>query len=157
MACLISIITQSLIYPCFISCLRGSRSIVDGETLEWEETKCFQEMTEDEVKSMSVKDSERLPGIREKRMENNAWGVAKKVKERIHDAPVLIEYITAYLTMKPQDQFFFNPANILAFNKAKSDTLREQIPGSGHRNKISTFIESHYNVVSSIWSFSRGM
>ena len=42
-------------------------------------------------------------------MENNAWDVAKEVKERIHDAPVLKEYITAYLTMKPEDQFFFNP------------------------------------------------
>ena len=31
-------------------------SIVDGETLEWEKTKCFQGMTEDEVNSMSVKD-----------------------------------------------------------------------------------------------------
>ena len=78
MACLISIITQSLIYPCFISCLRGSRSIVDGETLEWEETKCFQEMTEDEVKSMSVKDSERLPGIREKKNGKQCMGSGKE-------------------------------------------------------------------------------
>ena len=31
-------------------------SIVDGETLEWEKTECFQGMTEDEVNSMSVKD-----------------------------------------------------------------------------------------------------
>ena len=91
-------------------------TIVDGETLEWEKTKCFQGITEDE-------------GIREKKngkqQENNAWDVAKEVKERIHDAPVLKEYITAYLTMKPEDQFFFNEANILAFNKAKSDTSRE--------------------------------
>ena len=79
-------------------------------------------------------------------MENNAWDVAKEVKERIHDAPVLKKYITAYLTMKPEYQFFFNEANIFAFNKAKSDTSREQIPGTGYMNKISTFIESHYNV-----------
>ena len=38
----------------------------------------------------------------------------------------------------------FNEANILAFNEAKSDTSREQIPGSRYMNKISTFIESHY-------------
>ena len=92
---------------------------------------------------MSVKDFQEYE---KKRMENNAWDVAKEVKERIHDAPVLKEYITAYLTMKPEDQFFFNGANILAFNKAKRDTSREQIPGSGCMNKISTFIESHYNV-----------
>ena len=41
-------------------------------------------------------------------MENNAWDVAKEVKERIHDAPVLKEYITAYLTMKPEDQIFWH-------------------------------------------------
>ena len=93
---------------------------------------------------MSVKDFQEYE---KKRMENNAWDVLKvKVKERIHDAPVLKEYITAYLTMKPDDQFFFNEANMLAFNKAKSDISREQIPSSGYMNKISTFIESHYNV-----------
>ena len=36
-------------------------SIVDGETLEWEKTKCFQGMTEE------IDVSERLPGIREKK------------------------------------------------------------------------------------------
>ena len=80
-------------------------SIVDGETLEWEKTKCFQGMTEDEVKSMSVKDFQEYE---KKRMENNAWDVAKEVQERIHDAPVLKEYITAYLTMKPEDQIFWH-------------------------------------------------
>ena len=128
-------------------------SIVDGETLEREKTKCFEGMTEDEVKSMSVKDFQEYE---KKRMENNAWDVAKEVKERIHDAPVLKEYITAYLTMKPEDQFFFNEANILAFNKAKSDTSREQIPGSGYMNKISTFIESHYSVGELYMEFLRG-
>ena len=100
-------------------------------------------MTEDEVKSMLVKDFQKYE---KKRMENNAWDVAKEVKERILDAHVLKEYITAFLTMKPEDQFFFDEDNILEFNKAKSDTSREQIPGSGYMNKISTFIESHYNV-----------
>ena len=52
---------------------------------------------------MSVKDFQEYE---KKRMENNAW-----------DAPVLKKYITAYLTMKPEYQFFFNEANILAFNK----------------------------------------
>ena len=94
-------------------------------SLEWEKTKCFQGMTKDEVKSMSVKDFQEY---KKKTMENNALDVAKEVKERIHDAPALKEYITAYLTMKPEDQFFFNEANILAFNKAKSDTSREQSP-----------------------------
>ncbi|CAH3023183.1 unnamed protein product [Porites evermanni] len=36
-------------------------SIVDGETVEWEKTKCFQGMTEE------IDVSERLPGIREKK------------------------------------------------------------------------------------------
>ena len=72
-------------------------SIVDGETLEWKETRCFQGMTEDEVKSMSVKDFQEYE---KKRMENNAWDVTNEVKERIHDAPVLKEYITEFLTSR---------------------------------------------------------
>ena len=53
-------------------------------------------MTEEEVQSMSVKDFQEYE---KKRMENNAWEVANEVKARIHDAPVLSEYITAYLTV----------------------------------------------------------
>ena len=64
-------------------------SSIDGETLEWEKTKCFQGMTEEEVQSMSVKDFQEYE---KKRMENNAWEVANEVKARIHDAPVLSEY-----------------------------------------------------------------
>lgn len=66
---------------------------------------------------MSVKDYQEYEKTR----------MEKEVKERIHDAPVLKEYITAYLTMKPEDQFFFNEVNILAFKKTKSDTSREQL------------------------------
>ena len=47
-------------------------------------------------------------------------GSRNEVKARIHDAPVLSEYITAYLTMKKEDQSFFNEANILAFSKSKA-------------------------------------
>ena len=118
-------------------------SIIDGETLEWEKTKCFQGMTEEEVQSMSVKDFQEYE---KKRMENNAWEVANEVKARIHDVPVLSEYITAYLTMKKEDQFFFNEANILAFSKSKSSSATEQIPGSGYMKKISTFVDLHYQV-----------
>ena len=71
-------------------------------------------MTGEEVQSLSVKDFQEYE---KKRMENNAWEVANEVKARIHDASVLSEYTTANLTMKKEDQFFFNEANILAFSK----------------------------------------
>jgi len=108
-------------------------AIIDGETLEWEKTKCFQGMTDEEVQLMSVKDFQEYE---KKRMENNAWEVANEVKERIHDAPVLSEYITAHLTMKTENQFFFNEANILNYSKSKSSSAREQIPGSGYMNTL---------------------
>ena len=62
-------------------------------------------MTDEEVNGMSLQEYELYE---EKRMQDSAWYVAKVIKERIHDAPVLREYITSVVSDKPGDMFFFN-------------------------------------------------
>ena len=37
-------------------------SVVDGSTIEWEMHKTFKGMTEDEVKKLSAKNGEKMPG-----------------------------------------------------------------------------------------------
>ena len=60
-------------------------SIVDGETLEWEKTKCFQEMTEDEVKSISVKDFQEYEKKKEWKTMHGMW--QRKVKNEFTMLP----------------------------------------------------------------------
>ena len=48
-------------------------SVVDGATINWERHKQFEEMTEDKIKSLGVKEFEELE---KERMEKNAWFVA---------------------------------------------------------------------------------
>lgn len=113
-------------------------AVIDGATIHWEKEKCFQGMTEEQIKSMTVKDFQKYE---KSRMERNAWEVATEVAKRIDDAPVLSEYITAYVSKKPENHFFFNEDNISKFFKTKSS---ESIPGNTYMLKIAKFIEIHY-------------
>ncbi|CAB4010190.1 Transient receptor potential cation channel subfamily A member 1 [Paramuricea clavata] len=76
-------------------------AVVDGATINWEVYKKFEEMNEEEINQLSVKEFEELE---EQRMEKNAWYVAKTLVERIDGAPVLSERIKAYLTENRQEQ-----------------------------------------------------
>ena len=49
-------------------------AVVDGATINWEVYKKFEEMNEEEINQLSVKEFEELE---EQRMEKNAWYVAK--------------------------------------------------------------------------------
>ena len=60
--------------------------------------KRFTDMTDEEVNGMSLQEYEIH---KEKNKQHNAWYVAKVIKGRIHDAPVLSEYITFIVSDKP--------------------------------------------------------
>ena len=72
-------------------------ALVDGATINWEHTKRFEGMSEDEIQSMSLKEYE---CYEEMRMQSNAWYVSKIIQERIQDAPVLNEYISHLYRIK---------------------------------------------------------
>lgn len=67
-----------------------SDALVDGATPDWEEYRRFEDLTEEEIKEMSLQSYEEYE---KKRMEINAWHECRQVAERIDDAPVLKEYI----------------------------------------------------------------
>lgn len=78
-------------------------AVVDGGTIEWEVFKRFEDLTQEEVDAMSVKEFE---AYEKKRMEKNAWSVAQNIAARIDDTPVLGNYITALISDRPDDAFF---------------------------------------------------
>ena len=51
-------------------------------------------------------------------MERNAWRVAHDIALRIDDAPVLLDYIRAFVTERDEEAFFFqqDPANVPGYN-----------------------------------------
>ena len=78
-------------------------------------------------------------------MENNAWWVSKELAYRIDGAPVFNEYIHSFVTVKPEEAFFFNREYITQFNKSSGETQAE-IPGYHYCVKIMKFINDHYHV-----------
>ena len=72
-------------------------SVVDGSTIDWNFYKRFDELTNKDIVEMTQSDFE----IYEKsRMSKNAWRVAEIVRERVDDAPVLGDFISALLAEK---------------------------------------------------------
>ena len=69
--------------------------------------------------------------IKEK-TQDNTWYVEKVIKGRIHDAPVLSEYITSIVSDKPNDLFFFNQKLLHEYSKNNSESAKERVPGSNY-------------------------
>ena len=80
--------------------------------------------------------------IKEKK-QDNAWFVEKVIKGRIHDAPVLSEYITSVVSGKPNDLFFFNQKLLHEYSKKNSESAKGSVPGSNYFLKILTFWDIH--------------
>ena len=79
-----------------------SDALVDGATLEWEKYRGFEDLSEDEIKAMSLHSYEQYE---KERMEKNAWHVCKQVAERIDDAPVLKDYISSRVSLSKSYSF----------------------------------------------------
>jgi len=75
---------------------------VDGATLECEKYRRFEDLSEEEIKRMSLQS---YKGYEKKRMEKNAWYVCSQVAERIDDAPVLKDYIKSKVREPPGELF----------------------------------------------------
>ena len=62
-------------------------------------------MSNGDIKKMDMKEFELYES---NRMENNAWALAEELQRRLDDAPILGDYIMAFLTEKSNDGFFLN-------------------------------------------------
>ena len=124
-------------------------SVVDGGTIDWNFYKRFDDLTDQEIAEMTPQGFE----VYEKsRMSKNAWRVAEMVRERVDDAPVLGDFITALLAEKNEANNFFSTRVIL-----RNTNLRLRI-----RNRVSLevrtlkkFYDSSIPItklVSSLWS-----
>ena len=60
-------------------------------------------MSNEDIKKMDMKEFEVYES---NRMEKNAWAVAEELQRRLDNAPILREYIKAFLTDKSNDGFF---------------------------------------------------
>ena len=117
-------------------------SIVDGATLQWNRFPKFYNMSDEEISQLTVQDYDTHE---QERMEKNAWWVSKELAYRIDAAPVFNEYIHSFVTVKPEEAFFFNREYITQFNKSTGENQTE-IPGYYYCVKIMKFIKDHYHV-----------
>ena len=117
-----------------------SDALVDGATLEWEKYRRFEDLSEEEIKQLSLQSYEECE---KKRMEKNAWYVCSQVAERIDDAPVLKDYIKSKVSESPDELFFFNSVYLDNYRGA-SERNKEQAPGAAYFRKIESFMEDHY-------------
>ena len=117
-----------------------SDALVDGATLEWEKYRRFEDLSEEEIKQMSLQSYEEYE---KKRMEKNAWYVCCQVAERIDDAPVLKEYIKSKVSEPPDELFFFNSVYLDNYRGA-SERNKAEVPGAAYFRKIESFVEDHY-------------
>ena len=117
-----------------------SDALVDGATLEWEKYRRFEDLSEEEIKQLSLQSYEEY---KKKRMEKNAWYVCSQVAERIDDTPVLKDYIKSKVSESPDELFFFNSVYLDNYRGA-SERNKEQAPGAAYFRKIESFMEDHY-------------
>ena len=115
-------------------------TFVDGATVQWEHHKRFEDLNEDEVQAMSLQDYETYE---KHRMEYNAWHVAEEITRRIDDAPVLDSYITAILSKKPEDLFYFNDKELEQYQNAGTQA-KVSVPGANYIRKVIQFYDTHY-------------
>lgn len=81
-------------------------SVVDGSTIDWNFYKRFDDLRDKEIAEMTPSDFEIY---KKNRMSKNAWRVAEILRERVDDAPVLGDCISALLAEKNDgSNFFFN-------------------------------------------------
>ena len=117
-------------------------SIVDGATLQWNKHPRFYNMSDEEISQLTVQDYDTHE---QERMEKNAWWVSKELSLRIDGAPVFNEYIHSFVTVKPEEAFFFNREYITQYNKSSGESQTET-PGYYYCAKIVKFIKDHYRV-----------
>ena len=110
-------------------------------------------MSEDEIQSMSLKEYE---CYEEMRMQSNAWYVSKIIQERIQDAPVLNEYISSFVSDKPNEMFFPNQDLLHESSQKSSESAKDEVPGANYFKKILDFWKNHYKSGQLFMEFIKG-
>ena len=71
-------------------------------------------------------------------MEKNAWGVAKEIRDRLDDAPVMGEYVKSFLTDKDDKGFFYGHQYLKAFIENINKNSQTNVPGYHYFKIISS-------------------
>ena len=79
------------------------------------------------------------------RIERNAWRVANEIALRIDDAPVLSDFLRAFVTEKDMEAFFFNRSRLHDFIKAPGNS-KSNVPAYNYFVKICDYISDHYDI-----------
>ena len=87
------------------------------------------------------------------RMAKYAWYVCGQVSERIHDAPMLKEYIQSRVSEPSNELFFFNSANMQIYRNS-SEKNKMKGPGLAYFNKIERLSSCTIFEVSCSWNFA---
>ena len=82
----------------------------------------------------------------EKRMAKNAWAVAKKIRDRLDDAPVMGEYVKSFLAEEDVRGFFQSHDHLKLFIDNRNKKQQQNVPGYYHFKKIEHFIYNHYQI-----------
>ena len=115
--------------------------LVEGGTLEWEKYRGFEGMSNEDIKKMDLKEFE---VYERNRMEKNAWAVAEELQRRLDNAPILREYIKAFLTEKSNDAFFANRNYLARYMEASKAKCKDR-SGNAYLKKIWDFYNTHCN------------
>ena len=117
-------------------------AVIDGGSIKWKYFPRFHDKSDQEIEKMTLKDYEKHE---DERNERNAWRVANEKALCIDDAPVLSDYIRAFVTEKDMEALFFNRSQLRDFIKAP-DNSKSNVPGYNYFVKISDYISDHYDI-----------
>ena len=92
----------------------GDATVDDG-ILDWEIIKRFEGVSLEEKRSMTF---DEFCKYEEKRMEKNALGVAKEIRDRLDDAPVMGEHVKSFFTNEEDKGF----SMVISISKPLSKT-----------------------------------
>ena len=118
-------------------------AIVDGGTLNWEIFKRFEDVTQKEKLKMNF---DEFCKYEEKRMAKNAWAVAKEIRDRLDDAPVMGEYVKSFLAEEDDRGFFHSHDHLKLFIDNRNKKQQQNVPGYYHFKNIELFINNHYQI-----------
>ena len=101
-----------------------------GGVINWDKHKLFDRLTEDQIANLTLNQfEEHLSEI----MKRNVLDVTEKVVFRIHDAPVLGEFIDARKTPQEDDQLFVN--------KEYMQNINADTPGAAYFQTVCDFYD----------------
>ena len=117
-------------------------SRVDGSKIDWNFHKRYDGLSDDEIAKLTPESfqlhEKQGQNVKERRVTNIIWG-------RIHDGPVMEDFINAILGEKQdKDNIFWNKCYLKMFQDC-SVNQKSTVPGSAYIEKILSFIKTHYN------------